>query len=197
MIENKNYLRDIPQLFRRFLFLPNDCCYILLLFCCLKVYSIENSTFADKLPNSPEHNVALNIFGPSYYNATSLETTTPTSSEDIDDPSDFGPSKFKFYGVVPLVAYMMLNLTKCSFIKSKFCIAFLALSHARLWIIIVWMLMNTLPQATFAFWNLMAVVGTKFKDIRAIVFKYPQLILCPTFSVYTFGAIDTNTWCYK
>ena len=66
----------------------------------------------------------------------------------------------------------------------------------KLQIIIVWMIINLVPQFIFAFLNLIAVIGTKFKDIRRVLFKYPQLILCPTFSTYTFGAVHTNHWCY-
>ena len=71
-----------------------------------------------------------------------------------------------------------------------------AFENFKLHVIIVWMILNMLPQAIFALWNLIAVIGTDFKDIRRIIFKYPQLILCPTFSTYTFGAIHTNYWCY-
>ena len=67
----------------------------------------------------------------------------------------------------------------------------------RFRMVIIWLIINMLPQFLYALWNLIAVVGTKFKDIRRIIFNYPQLLLCPTFSVYTFGAIHTNHWCYR
>ena len=66
----------------------------------------------------------------------------------------------------------------------------------RFQMILIWMTINLVPQFSFALFNLIAVIGTRFKDIRRVLFKYPQLILCPTFSTYTFGAIHTNHWCY-
>ena len=73
----------------------------------------------------------------------------------------------------------------------------LPLLSLRFRIAIVWMIINMLPQALFALWNLVAAVGTNFEDIRKVLFTYPQFILCPSFSVYTFGSIDTNHWCYR
>ena len=73
----------------------------------------------------------------------------------------------------------------------------LPLLSLRFRIVIVWMIINMLPQALFALWNLVAAVGTNFEDIRKVLFTYPQFILCPSFSVYTFGSIDTNDWCSR
>ena len=78
--------------------------------------------------------------------------------------------------------------------KDSFTLEFVEL---RFYMIIVWMLINMLPQAILAFWNLIGVVGFKFEDIRKILFTYPQFILCATFSQYTFGASNANQWCSK
>ena len=73
----------------------------------------------------------------------------------------------------------------------------LPIVRLRFYIVIMWIAMNMLPQAMFALWNLIAVVGTDFEDVRKVLFTYPQFILCPTFSVYTFGSADTKQWCYR
>ena len=73
----------------------------------------------------------------------------------------------------------------------------LPIVRLRFYIVIMWITMNMLPQAMFALWNLIAVVGTDFEDVRKVLFTYPQFLLCPMFSVYTFGSADANHWCYR
>ena len=70
-------------------------------------------------------------------------------------------------------------------------------TKTRFGMVIVWMLINMIPQILFAFWTLVNVVGTNSKELRSVIFKYPQFILCPAFSYFTFGAPNSGEWCYK